>query len=245
MNPFYENLFEDDCVEALLARQDYEGLFASGAKLRYPKSFLSIYRVVPRNTSKYRLRKLATETLVGFAMTTMESVRKSLNVTTATAQQVEEYFLDNDVVTLAVGNTDVSKLGSYKKRSRAKNPVVYRKSSAPVLLVFRSKNKMDVMIEDREETTGTYARHEAGAVVNTYLQTNFIDVYDPADQLTLDAVYGVPGSDLSLVKMEGKALEKYQVTGIQESITLSEFKELFSSAKKNIGVSNFIQLNNE
>ncbi|QGT47205.1 ORF122 [Saltwater crocodilepox virus] len=245
MNPFYEDLFEDDCAEALSARQDYECLFASGAKLRYPKSFLSIYRVVPRNTSKYRMQKLTTETLVGFTMTTLESVRKSLNVPTVTAQQIEEYFLDSDVVTLAVGNTDLSKLGNYKKRSRAKNPVMYRKGSAPVLLVFRSKRKIDVMIEDREETTGAYARHEAGAVANTYLQTSFIDVYEPTDQLTLDAVYGVPGSDLSLVKLEGKSLEKYQVAGIQESITLSEFKEVFSSAKKNIGVSNFIQLNNE
>ncbi|WZD65915.1 DNA-binding virion core protein [Bovine papular stomatitis virus] len=220
-------------------------LVIAGARVRFPRSLLSLFHVVPRTMTRYETELVGTEMLVGAIFSTAYNVRRNLGLgeDPVTMRDLERYFLDseNEVLTLVVNNTDFYNLSGVKKRGRRiPNPVIFRSGSIPILIVVESRKKVNIYRERMTEQ-GNSAYKEVGsnlALVTRYAGLQLVDVHTPGSMLTVSAVYGVT-EDKALKKIgNDKELADYQSTPLSDPIRLSDFTKLFDGVKKSIQLTN-------
>ncbi|ASC55590.1 putative DNA-binding virion core protein VP8-like protein [Seal parapoxvirus] len=220
-------------------------LVIAGARVRFPRSLLSLFHVVPRTMTRYETELVGTETLVGGIFTTAYNVRRNLGLgdENVTMRDIERYFLDseNEVLTLVVNNTDFSHMSGVKKRGRrVSNPVIFRSGSVPLLIVLESRKKVNVYRERTSDQPNSSYREVGSnlALVTRYAGMQLVDVHTPGTVLTVSAVYGVT-EEKSLKKLSSdKELADYQTAPLADPIRLSDFSKLFDGVKKSIQLTN-------
>nr|WNT71183.1 MAG: DNA-binding virion core protein VP8 [Equine parapoxvirus]WNT71220.1 MAG: DNA-binding virion core protein VP8 [Equine parapoxvirus] len=216
-------------------------LVIAGARVRFPRSLLSLFHVVPRTMTRYETELVGTETLVGGIFTTTYNVRRNLGLgeDPVTLRDIERYFLDaeNEVLTLVVNNSDFGGVAGVRKRGkRVSNPVIFRTGSIPVLIVLESRKPVNIY---RELTSGpaNASYREVGtnmALVTRYAGMTLVDVHTPSGVLAVSAVYGVSDNN-SLKKLStDKDLSEYQSSPLADPIRLSDFVTLFEGVKSSI-----------
>ncbi|WZD65657.1 DNA-binding virion core protein VP8 [Bovine papular stomatitis virus] len=228
-----------------LPSRDETLLVIAGARVRFPRSLLSLFHVVPRTMTRYETELVGTEMLVGAIFSTAYNVRRNLGLgeDPVTMRDLERYFLDseNEVLTLVVNNTDFSNLSGVKKRGRRiPNPVIFRSGSIPILLVVESRKKVNIYRERiTDQTNSSYKEVGSNlAIVTRYAGLQLVDVHTPSSMLTVSAVYGVT-EDKALKKISNdKELADYQSTPLSDPIRLSDFTKLFDGVKKSIQLTN-------
>lgn len=221
-------------------------LTIAGARVRFPRSLLSLFHVVPRTMTRYETELVGTEMLVGAVFTTAYNVRRNLGMgeEPLTMRDLERYFLDseNEVLTLVVNNTDFSHLTGVKKRGRRiPNPVVFRTGSVPLVMVLESRKKVNIYRERTDNQTPDAAYKEVGAnlaLVTRYAGMQLVDVHTPAGMLSVTAVYGMT-ADKGLKKLgSDEELAEYQTMPLTDPIRLSDFTKVFDGVKKSIQLTN-------
>lgn len=228
-----------------LPSRDETMLVIAGARVRFPRSLLSLFHVVPRTMTRYETELVGTEMLVGAIFSTAYNVRRNLGLgeEPVTMRDLERYFLDsdNEVLTLVVNNTDFSNLSGVKKRGRRiPNPVIFRSGSIPILMVLESRKKVNIYRERTDEQANSSYKEVGSnlAIVTRYAGLQLVDVHTPSSMLTVSAVYGVT-EDKALKKIgNDKELADYQSTPLSDPIRLSDFTKLFDGVKKSIQLTN-------
>ncbi|ATI21172.1 ss/dsDNA binding protein [Eastern grey kangaroopox virus] len=250
MNPVFENLFEDEAVCAARVSREQMFQILAGAKSRFPKSLLSMYRIIPRTMTRFQMRLLTTDVVTGIVVTTVYNIKRNAGLaadTVLTMQEIERYYLskENDVLSLMVGNTSVQDLANRKKARRAASQTVFREISSPLILLFNSKKRINVYSEDLSaETDNTYTKIGANvALLGRYGDAFLLDVHGPGTALILSAVYGLNAS-LDLTKLASASdLESYQSGSLGRSVDLESFAAVFDSAKKHLQLTNLDMVN--
>ncbi|AAC55201.1 MC073R [Molluscum contagiosum virus subtype 1] len=253
MNALFENLFDEDAVCAgSVSREDFL-LVVAGAKVKFPRSLLSMYRVVPRTMSRYELALVQSETVTGVVFTTVYNVRRNLGLEEREALSLpalEKYYLDkaNDVLTLMVNNTNLEHIAAYRMRSRRLlNPVVFRAGAVPLALVFTSRKKLSIYREDTSQAAedSTYTKIAANvALAGKYAGLLLLDVHTPGTALMLTAVYGLDDRRELRKLADSTALENHQQSGaLSEAMKLSDFRAVFEGLKKSVPLTNLEMIN--
>ncbi|ABA00567.1 virion core protein [Orf virus] len=221
-------------------------LVIAGARVRFPRSLLSLFNVVPRTMTRYETELVGTEMVVGAVFTTAYNVRRNLGLgeEPVTMRDIEKYFLDseNEVLTLIVHNTDFSAMSGVRRRGgrRIANPVIFRSGSTPLLIVMESRKKTNIYRERTAEQANASYREVGSslALVTRYAGLQLVDVHTPSSVLTVSAVYGFT-EDKGLKKLgSDKELADYQSTPLTDPIRLSDFSNIFDGVKKSIQLTN-------
>ncbi|UOX38572.1 DNA binding virion core protein [Finch poxvirus] len=250
MNNLFENLFGDKALCAAVTREQLFDIVAAGARYKFPKSLLSIYKIVPKIMTRYPMKLLTNESISGVVITTVYNLKKNLSIpdkTKLTKQDIEKYYLDKniEVLNLMVSNTSVEDLACGRQRrkrtAKRKEPVIFLGVSAPIIVLMTSKKAVNTYVQDKESDPSTdYVNITPGiAVLENYGNTRLLDVHNPSAVLTVSAVYGLD-SNMELKKLSTVAeMENYQNTNIGKPIDLKKFTEIFSTIKKHLSLSNF------
>ncbi|QRY18949.1 ORF-79 [Teiidae poxvirus 1] len=244
-----ENLFEGKALCAPVSRDDFFQIIACGAKSKFPKSLLSIYRIVPRVMTRYTMKLLSTEHVTGVIITTVYNMKKNLSMSAEdklTKQDMERYFLSKDieVLNLMTANTSMEDLACGRPRRRnprRKDPVIFLAVSSPLVLVMTSKKPINTYVPDKQtDPSSDYVNISPGvAVLENYGNTYLLDVHNPSSILNLSAIYGIDGN-MELKKLSNSNdLDTYQSGSLGEAINLRQFTEIFSTIKKHISLTNF------
>ncbi|QGN68066.1 DNA-binding virion core protein [Equine molluscum contagiosum-like virus] len=250
MNPLLENLFEEHPVCAGGVSREEFLLVVAGARVKFPRSLLSLYRIVPRTMSRFELSLLQSETLTGVVFTTAYNVRRNLGLDEGeplSPSALEGYYLhkENEVLTLMVNNTNFASVTAYRARGRRlANPVVFRAGAVPLALVFSSRRKIDTYKEDLEQARedSTYTRIPPNvAVASKYAGMVLVDVHTPATALLLTAVYGL-GENHELRKLSSGDEVAAQAP-LAEPMRLDTFREVFEAVKRHIPLTNLERIN--
>ncbi|ASK51268.1 DNA-binding virion protein [Eptesipox virus] len=247
MSRILENLFDEDMLFCAGSAVDYDNIdiMIAGAKVKYPRSFLSIFNIIPRTMTKYQLELIQTENITGAVFSTAYNIKKNLSMgdDKLTIEAITNYYLDpnNEVLTLMVNNTSLANVTPRKKSKRNKNPVVFRQGSVPLLFIFESKKKMSVYKEDPNKLTsdGTYTKiSDSIALINKYATMTLADIHTPSVSMKLNAIYGFTHKHELRKLSTNKELDEYSKMPLQEPVRLNDFVTLYDSIKKNISLTN-------
>ncbi|AYP74168.1 DNA-binding virion core protein [Fowlpox virus] len=250
MNNLLENLFGDKALCASVTREELLEIIAAGARYKFPKSLLSIYKIVPKLMTRYPMKLINNESISGVVITTVYNLKKNMSIgekTKLTKQDIEKYYLDKsiEVLNLMISNTSVEDLACGRQRrkrsARRKDPVIFLSVSAPIIVLMTSKKPVSTFVQDKEsDPNNDYVNISPGiAVLESYGNTHLLDVHNPSAVLTISAVYGLD-SNMELKKLTTAAeIENYQNTNIGKPIDLKKFTEIFSAIKKHLSLSNF------
>ncbi|CCD83240.1 virion core protein / single-stranded DNA binding protein [Squirrelpox virus] len=247
-----ENLFDEEVTfeaGAVPSRNETQ-LIIAGSRTKYPRSFLSLFNIVPRTMTRYALELVNTEAITGAAFTTAYNVRRNLGLGEEPLRIdcLTSYYLDpsNEVLTLMTNNTSLDAVTTVKRRGRrVRNPVVFRQGSVPLLLIFESRKKMGVYREDVSKPAADNAYTAIGdnvVLASKYAGLNLLDVHSPSNSMTLSAVYGVKEGELHKLSND-KELTEYQKSALKDPIRMDEFNNLFESVKKSIPLTNISIVN--
>ncbi|AAR07419.1 63R [Yaba monkey tumor virus] len=249
MSLILENLFDDDTLFYAGGSLDYEYFesIIAGAKVRYPRSFLSIFNIIPRNMTKYELELVQTENITGAVFTTAFNIKKNLgmNDENLTIEAIEGYYLDpnNDILTLMINNTSLMEVVPKRKSKRNKNPVLFRQGSVPLFFIFESRKKVDIYkenIENKKDSTSYSQIDENIALISKYSNMQLLDVHSPSAFMKLNGVYGFTHKNELRKLSSNKEIEEYSNKPLQEPVRLNDFINLFDCVKKNIPLTNVI-----
>ncbi|AUI80633.1 DNA-binding virion protein VP8 [White-tailed deer poxvirus] len=247
MSLILENLFDEDIIFCAGSILDYSdiNLIIAGAKVKYPRSFLSIFNITPRNMTKYELELVQTENITGAVFSTAFNIKKNLGIADEklTIEAIESYYLDpnNDVLTLMINNTSLDGVTPRKRSRRNKNPVLFRQGSVPLFCIFDSRKKIGVYRENMNSPSkdNSYMQIEDNvALVNKYANMSLLDVHSPSASMKLNAVYGFTHKNELRKLVSNKEIEEYSRKPLQEPVRLNDFIGLFDSVKKNIPLTN-------
>ncbi|ANS71152.1 DNA-binding virion core protein [Pteropox virus] len=244
MSLILEHIIDDDSVfsggAAIPCLEDMPIVIA-GARVKFPKSMLSLFHIIPRTMSRYNLELVNTENIVGGTFTTAYNIRRNMGITSdpLTIKLIEKYFLDsaNEVLTLMIRNTSFSNLKQFKKKGkRNNNPVIFRSGSSPLLLIIESKTKqISIYKEDTSKQNDSYTPvGENVALVSKYAGITLLDVHTPSKFMELTAIYGIKGNNTLKKLSTDKDLKEYQESPLSEPVRLNDFINLFESIKQNI-----------
>ncbi|AAF14946.1 m58R [Myxoma virus] len=242
MSLILENLIDDDALFCAGSISDYSELelIIAGAKLKYPRSFLSIFNIVPRNMTRYELDLVQTENITGAVFTTVFNIKKNLGILEEklTIEAIENYYLDpnNDVLTLMIDNTSLKEISPRKKSRRTKNPVLFRQGSIPLFFIFESRKKVDIYKENvNKAVDGSYIKIDDNvALMGKYANMSLLDVHSPSAFMKLNAVYGFTHKNELRKLVSDKEIEEYSGQPLQEPVRLNDFIGLFDGVKKSI-----------
>nr|WGO62691.1 core protein VP8 [Wadden Sea poxvirus] len=239
MSLIMENLFDDDTFYAGNSNYDTIELIVAGAKIKYPRSFLSIFNIIPRNMTKYDLNLIQTDNITGAVFSTAFNIQKNLNMLgeKLTIENIENYYLDpnNDILTLMINNTNFDSIIPKKKSRRNKNPVLFRQGSIPLFFIFESHKKIGIYKEDITKQNSSYSQiGDNIALVNKYAGMMLLDIHSPSAFVKLSGVYGFTYKNELRKLSSDKEIEEYSKTTLQEPVRLNDFIGLFDSIKKNI-----------
>ncbi|AAL69799.1 SPV060 putative DNA-binding virion core protein VP8 [Swinepox virus] len=248
MSLILENLFDEDmiyCAGSNIINYDDFDIFIAGAKIKYPRSFLSIFNIIPRNMTRYSLDLIQTENITGAVFTTVFNIKKNLGMTdeNLTIEAIENYYLDpnNDVITLMINNTSLDFINPRKKSRRNKNPVLFRQGSVPLFFIFDSRKKVEIYKEniDKMNENNTYTKiNDNIALAGKYANLSLLDVHSPSASMKLNAVYGFTHKNELRKLSSDKEIEEYSKKPLQEPVRLNDFIGLFDCVKKNIPLTN-------
>ncbi|QHG62623.1 DNA-binding virion core protein [Cetacean poxvirus 1] len=242
----YDITFNAGCNYICEDSYDNVQTYIAGARAKYPKSFLSIFNIVPRVMTKYDLKLMHNEIITGAVITTAYNVKRNLGICDESLKidSIDNYFLDvnNEVMTLMINNTNLSCVINKKKGGRrVKNPVIFRIGSVPMMLIFESRKKVNIYIEDTTKCTPDNAYVNIGdniALVNKYAGIYLLDVHTPSANMKLTGLYGfINGQELKKISSDCE-LDEYMKKSLTEPIRMDDFIELFESVKKNIPLTN-------
>ncbi|CAC21301.1 63R protein [Yaba-like disease virus] len=248
MSLILENLFDDDILFAGSSENDYEYFesIIAGAKVKYPRSFLSIFNIIPRNMTKYELDLVQTENITGAVFTTAFNIKKNLGMgdEKLTIEAIEGYYLDpnNDILTLMINNTSLSEVVPKRKSKRNKNPVLFRQGSVPLFFIFESRKKVEIYKENMEsQKDSSYSQiNENIALISKYSNMHLLDIHSPSAFMKLNGVYGFTHKNELRKLSSNKEIEEYSNKPLQEPVRLNDFINLFDCVKKNIPLTNVI-----
>ncbi|ALA62468.1 DNA-binding virion core protein [Turkeypox virus] len=252
MNNFpLENLFGEKALCVPMNREHIFQIIACGAKLKFPKSLLSMYKIIPRMMTKYPMKLVSNESITGVVITTTYNLKKNLSIPAEnklTKQDIETYYLNKniEVLNLMIGNTSVKDLSCEKPKPRAsknkrKEPTIFLGIASPLILVMTSKKPVNVYVIDKKsEPTADYVNITPGtAILETYGNTQLLDIHSPGSVLNISAIYGLD-ANMELKKLNTvNEIENYQTTTIGKAVDLKKFIELFANIKKYLSLSNF------
>ncbi|ABQ43538.1 core protein VP8 [Tanapox virus] len=248
MSLILENLFDDDILFAGSLENNYEYFesIIAGAKVKYPRSFLSIFNIIPRNMTKYELDLVQTENITGAVFTTAFNIKKNLGMgdEKLTIEAIEGYYLDpnNDILTLMINNTSLSEVVPKRKSKRNKNPVLFRQGSVPLFFIFESRKKVEIYKENMEsQKDSSYSQiNENIALISKYSNMHLLDIHSPSAFMKLNGVYGFTHKNELRKLSSNKEIEEYSNKPLQEPVRLNDFINLFDCVKKNIPLTNVI-----
>uniref|UniRef100_A0AAU7E2D0 Core protein VP8 n=1 Tax=Rousettus bat poxvirus TaxID=3141933 RepID=A0AAU7E2D0_9POXV len=253
MKPLFESLFDEDGVVHAGAVMREELLITiAGARVKFPRSLLSMYRILPRTMSRYPLEPMQTEIVTGVVFTTTFNVRRNLGLAQTdalTMQAIDSYYLDksNEVISLMIANTDMANVTTYRARNRRiANPVIFRVGSAPLVLVLSSRKKLTVYREDTSKASedNTYTKIAANtAVAARYAGLWLLDVHTPGTALTMTSVYGLDSSGELRKLATNTDIANYQATPLTTPMRLDDFRGVFDGVKRSIALTNLDMLN--
>ncbi|AAF44475.1 DNA-binding virion core protein [Fowlpox virus] len=245
-----ENLFGEKALCAQVTRDQLLEIIAAGARSKFPKSLLSMYRVTPRVMTRYPLKLITNESITGVVITTVYNLKKNLNIpqnNKLTTQDIERYYLDKsvEVINLMVGNTSLGDLACGRPRrtksSKKKDPVIFLGISAPLILVMNSKKSINTYIQDKKsDPSSDYVNINPGiGVLENYGNTYLLDIHNPSSVLTISTIYGLD-NNMELKKLStASEIDAYQDVNIGKSVDLKKFNEIFNTMKKHLSLSNF------
>ncbi|AAK85024.1 putative DNA-binding virion core protein [Lumpy skin disease virus] len=248
MSLILENLIDEETIFYAGSITDYTEmeLIIAGAKIKYPRSFLSIFNIIPRNMTKYEMDLVQTENITGAVFTTAFNIKKNLGIVDEklTIESIENYYLDpnNDVLTLMINNTSLDNVTTRKKRSkRNKNPVLFRQGSIPLFFIFESRKKVEIYKEnvDKASSDNSYMKIDDNiAVASKYANMSLLDVHSPSASMKLNGVYGFTYKNELRKLSSDKEIDEYSNKPLQEPVRLNDFIGLFDCVKKNIPLTN-------
>ncbi|APG58280.1 core protein VP8 [BeAn 58058 virus] len=244
MSLILENLFDDDVLFYAgsikdMTDNDIENMLA-GAKIKYPRSFLSIFNIIPRNVTKYELELVQNDNITGAVFTTAFNIKKNLGITDdkLTIEAIENYYLDpnNDVLTLMTNNTTLDGITPRKKSRINKNPVLFRQGSVPLFFIFESRKRVDIYRENmNKQNDNSYVQIDDNiALISKYSNMYLLDVHSPSASMKLNAVYGFTHKNELKKLSTNKEIDDYSKRTLQEPVRLNDFTGLFDCIKKNI-----------
>lgn len=255
MKPLFESLFdEDDVVYAGVVLREELLITIAGARAKYPRSLLSMYRIMPRTMTRYPLEPVQSEIVTGVVFTTAYNVRRNLGMAPTdelTAQAIDGYYLDksNEVISLMIANTDMGNVSAYRARNRRiANPIVFRANSAPLVLVFSSRKKLTIYREDTSKASedNTYSKIGANtALASKYVGIWLLDVHSPATALTMTSIYGIDNNGELRKLTSNSDIDNYQATPLTMPMRLDDFRNVFEGVKRSIALTNLDVLNEQ
>ncbi|QHR82602.1 DNA-binding virion protein VP8 [Brazilian porcupinepox virus 1] len=246
MSLILENIIDDDILfyAGSIDNNEYSDIVIAGAKVKYPRSFLSIFNILPRNMTKYDLELVQNENITGAVFTTAFNIKKNLGIVdeNLTIEAIENYYLDpnNDVLTLMIHNTSLDGITPRKKSRRNKNPVLFRQGSIPLFFIFDSRKKVGIYKENSDkQPNDNYIKIDDNiALVSKYSNMTLLDVHTPSTSMKLNAVYGFTHKNELRKLSSDKEIDEYSKKTLQEPVRLNDFIGLFDCIKKNIPLTN-------